>query len=157
LRNDPVFILGVAEGGGHRPGSAYEYFTADDLADDYSGHIAPRLWKAAGVGPDEVDVASIYDCFSSAVVSQIEGYGFCPRGEAGAFVRDGGIAIGGQIPVNTNGGMLSEAYLHGLNGLMEVVSQLRGTAGERQVRGAEVGLATGFALTTGCGLVVSAA
>jgi acetyl-CoA acetyltransferase len=154
LRRRPVSVLGVAEGGGFRPGSGYEYFTADELADDYSGQISPRLYEEAGVGPQDIDVVSLYDCFSSAVISQLEGFGFCPRGEAGPFVREGRIKIGADIPVNTHGGMLSEAYLHGMNGLLEVVWQLRGEAGERQVEGAEVGLASGFALTTGCALVV---
>lgn len=155
LRHAPVFVLAAGQASRPRPGYAWEFYTSeDDIADDYSGVLAPQLWKQARLGPDDVDVVSLYDCFTAAVISQLEGFGFAPRGEGGAFVSDGGIRRDGAKPVNTQGGMLSEAYIHGINGVLELVRQLRGDAGERQVPGASVGLASGFANTTGCGLVV---
>jgi acetyl-CoA acetyltransferase len=157
LAKDPVYILAAAEGGGARTGNAYDFYTAPEMADDYSGEIAGQLWEMAGVGPADVDVAAIYDCFTSAVLSQIEGFGLCPLGEGGAFVREGRIKIGGDVPVNTHGGMLSEAYIHGLNGLLEAVEQLRGECGERQVEGAKVALGSGFAQTTGSAVVMGKA
>jgi acetyl-CoA acetyltransferase len=102
-----------------------------------------------------MDIASIYDCFTFSVLSQLEGLGFCRPGEGGAFVRDGNIGLKGTLPVNTGGGMLSEAYVHGLNGLVELVEQLRGGSGIRQVKGAHVGVATGFGVTTGCAIVLA--
>ena len=111
---------------------------------------------ARGGSPDDVDVASIYDCFTYSVLTQLEGFGFCPPGEGGAFVRDGNVALDGKLPVNTHGGMLSEAYIHGLNGAVEMVSQLRGDAGARQVPGAEIALASGFGGTTGSAVVLGA-
>jgi acetyl-CoA acetyltransferase len=96
----------------------------------------------AGVGPSEIDVAGIYDCFSGVVLIELEDLGLCPVGEAGAFVTDGEIRIGGTIPVNTNGGLLSychPGYPGGLFHVLEVARQLMGRADRRQVE-AEIGL-----------------
>ncbi len=154
LRQPPVYILSVAQGGGARPGYAFDgFFEWEEHADLYAQHIAPALWSGAGLGPADVDVASIYDCFTFSVISQLEGFGFCPPGEGGRFVRDGRVALGGELPINPHGGLLSEAYIHGLNGAVEMVSQLRHQSGSRQVPGAEVALATGFGVTTGCAVV----
>ena len=87
-------------------------------------------------------MAELYDCFTYSVLVQLEDYGFCAKGEAGAFIESGATALGGTIPVNTHGGFLSEGYVHGLNHVYEAVSQLRGHAGERQVPGAEIALST---------------
>jgi acetyl-CoA acetyltransferase len=96
----------------------------------------------AGVGPTEIDVAELYDCFTYSVLVQLEDYGFCEKGEAGAFVESGATSLGGSLPTNTHGGFLSEGYVHGFNHIYEAVSQLRGEAGARQVDGAEVALST---------------
>jgi acetyl-CoA acetyltransferase len=156
LNRPVVEILAVEQGGGSRPGYAFDgMFTTDDLADLYGEYVADQLYGRAGVEPADVDVASIYDCFTFSVLSQLEGFRFCAPGESGEFVKEGRIRLDGELPVNTNGGMLSEAYIHGMNGIAEVVSQLRGDAGERQVQGATVGLATGFGVTTGCGALLA--
>lgn len=155
-RHGPIFLLGAATGGVRRPGFAFDgFFMNNDMADLYAGEIAVPLWKSAGLGPEDMDIASIYDCFTFSVLSQLEGLGFCRPGEGGAFVRDGNIGLKGTLPVNTGGGMLSEAYVHGLNGLVELVEQLRGGSGIRQVKGAHVGVATGFGVTTGCAIVLA--
>ena len=104
---------------------------------------AARLWAQAGVGPEDIDVAEIYDAFTPLVLIQMEDYGFVKKGEAGAFVRAGETMLGGSLPVNTHGGHLSEGYVHGLNHCVEAVHQLRGECGVRQVEGAEVALTTG--------------
>src|SRR5690554_8234766 len=76
--------------------------------------IAKRLYEMTGVGPQDIDVAELYDHFTPMVLMQLEDYGFCPRGESGAFVSEGNIRFkGGSIPVNTHGGQLSEAYVIG--------------------------------------------
>lgn len=155
LRQRPVFISACATGGGRRPGYFYDgFFTWEDLADLYGQYIAPDLYRGAGLHPDDIDVASIYDCFTFSVISQLEGFGFCKPGEGGAFVHDGRIGIEGELPVNPHGGLLSEGYLHGMNGVVEMVDQLQGRAAGRQVEGAEVALATGFGCTTGSGLIL---
>ena len=86
------------------------------------------IWQASGLSPKDVDAAMLYDHFSPLVLMQLEALGFCEPGESAKFARDGGIEIGGRLPVNTHGGMLGEAYIHGVNGIAEAVRQLRGTA-----------------------------
>ena len=77
--------------------------------------VADVLYRRAGLGPADVDVAQFYDCFTITVLLQIEDWGFCAKGEGGPFVASGAIDIGGTIPINTGGGHLSEGYIHGLN------------------------------------------
>ena len=95
---------------------------------------------------DDIDLALLYDCFTIVVLLQLEDYGFCPKGEAGAFVEGGRIGPGGDLPVNTSGGLLAEGYGGGMLHIIEAVRQLRGEAGERQVADAEVALVSGHGL-----------
>jgi acetyl-CoA acetyltransferase len=97
---------------------------------------ADRLWKTTGLRPEDMDAAMLYENFSPIVFMQLEGFGFCGRGEAKDFIADGHIELGGRIPVNTHGGLLGEAYIHGVNNILEAVRQIRGTA-VNQVVGAE--------------------
>ncbi|MQY02867.1 thiolase C-terminal domain-containing protein [Actinomadura macrotermitis] len=143
LRHTPVLVSGAAWGGGDSffsgagSGPSGTDFTVTEAA-----RIAPRLYAMAGVGPEDIDVAELYDCFTYSVLVQLEDYGFCAKGEGGPFVESGATALDGALPVNTHGGFLSEGYVHGINHVAEAVSQLRGTAGDRQVPGAEVALST---------------
>ncbi|MDA2810483.1 acetyl-CoA acetyltransferase [Nocardiopsis sp. RSe5-2] len=144
LRRPPVDIAAAAWAGGHStysppaPGGL-----GDDLTTSSAARLAPRLYAMAGLGPDDVDVAELYDCFTWTVVVQLEDYGFCRKGEGGPFAASEALGIGGRLPVNTHGGFLSEGYVHGINHVAEAVGQLRGDAGPRQVGGAEVALSTG--------------
>jgi len=107
--------------------------------------VGRRLWAQAGLGPADVDVAQLYDHFSGLVLLTLEDFGFCAPGEAGPFVAGGALAWpDGALPSNTHGGSLSEAYIHGLNHVVEGVRQLRGES-TCQVDGAEVGLVTSAA------------
>jgi acetyl-CoA acetyltransferase len=92
------------------------------------GTCARQIWESSGLSPDDVKTAVLYDHFTPFVLAQLEEFGFCKPGEAKDFIADGGIEIGGRLPVNTHGGQLGEAYLHGMNGIAEAVRQLRGSA-----------------------------
>lgn len=94
---------------------------------------AEQVFGMAGVGPDDIDAFYNYDNFSGELFYTLESFGYCREGEASAFIREKGIGPGGKLPVNTSGGMLSEAYLQGFNAQVEAVRQLRGTEGKRQV------------------------
>ncbi len=145
LRQPPIYIAGSANGGAGRWGQAITWFGMPDEYFASSGHrtVAADVYRMAGVGPTDIDVALLYDHFSPMVIMQLEDYGFCPVGEGGRFVGDGNIRYGtGTIPVNTHGGNLSEAYIIGMTHVKEAVEQLRGTA-VNQVEGAQVALVTG--------------
>jgi acetyl-CoA acetyltransferase len=121
----------------------FNYFAPELAEFGEARALGRQLYEAAGIGPDDIDVAMIYENFSPVVHLQLEAYGFCGPGEASAFIADGHIELGGRVPVNPNGGLLGEAYIHGMNNLTEAVRQLRGTAAN-QVAGAErVLVATG--------------
>ncbi|PIC96891.1 thiolase [Sporosarcina sp. P26b] len=138
----PVYIMGMAARQCHP--HAHYWNDIDQVASDY---VAEELYENAGVTPDDIDVASIYDCFSWVVMRQLEAYGFAKRGEVGDFVAAGNLKIGGKLPTNTAGGMLSEGYTHGMNNAIEIVRQLRhdyeGT--DRQVEDCKIGICTGWA------------
>lgn len=109
----------------------------------HSAHhgVRDQVYPMSGLGPKDIDVYSTYDSFSTHVLLTLEGFGFCGEGESGAFIQDGRIGIGGELPVNTSGGMMSESYMQSWNHQVELVRQLRHTyeGGPRQVANAEVG------------------
>jgi len=105
----------------------------------------------AGIGPDDLDFAQIYDCFTYMVLVQLEDYGFCEKGEGGAFVESGALTLDGALPTNTSGGQLSEAHVAGMLQVVEGVRQLQGIYGpDRQVKDAEIGLVSGHGGNTVC-------
>lgn len=145
LRQKPVYVAASAHGGRAEWGRGFFWLNMPDEVFASSGGlpIAERLYREAGISPHDIDVAMIYDHFSSMVVLQLEDFGFCARGEGGAFVESGAIRFGGgSIPVNTHGGHLSEAYVIGMTHIREAVEQLRGVA-VNQVEGAQQVLVTG--------------
>jgi acetyl-CoA acetyltransferase len=141
LRQPTVFIGGVAEG---HPDSPSAITQRGDLTRLGLAKAAPLAFEMAGVSHADIDVAEVYDCFTYMVICQLEDMGFCAKGEGGDFVANGRIGLDGELPINTHGGLLSEAHIGGMNHIVELVRQLRGSAGARQVAGAEVGLVTGF-------------
>lgn len=130
-RTAPVWILGTGEHVSHTTMSEWPDFTVSPAA--VSGRLA---FERAGVRPDEIDVAELYDAFTYMTLVTLEDLGFCAKGEGGRFVEKGRLTVGGELPVNTDGGGLSAQHpgMRGLFLLVEAVRQLRGEAGERQVR-----------------------
>ena len=136
-----------------------------NLTNYYRDNIAPfdevalaarQLYAMSGLAPQNVQAAIIYDHFSPSVLPSLEAYGFCAKGEAKDFIKNGNIEIGGGLPVNTNGGQIGEAYIHGLNGIAEGVRQVRGTA-VNQVPGVEHVLVTAGSGVPTSGLILGAA
>ena len=141
LKQKPVYVMGTAAG---------QPYPADEITNRKEFHktgltiAAPEAFRMAGITHADVDFAMIYDCFTFEVIQQIEEAGFCKRGEGGAFVENGGIELGGRLPVNTHGGLLSQAHVLGISHVVEAVRQLRGECGARQVADAEIGVVTGW-------------
>ncbi|HEY1969468.1 MAG TPA: thiolase family protein [Pseudonocardia sp.] len=141
LRHPPVTLRGVAMG---HPDSPSSITQRPELTRLGVAKAAPIAFRMAGIEHADVDVAEIYDCFTWVVLCQLEDLGFCAKGEGGKFVEGGRLRLGGALPTNTHGGLLSQGHMLGLNHVVEVVRQLRGDAGPAQVPNARVGLVTGY-------------
>jgi acetyl-CoA acetyltransferase len=157
LARPPVVLQGAAwitpSGAGLDMG---DFFSWADWSRNCHSHLAERLWESSRMTPADMDFAEIYDCFSSVVLLGLEGLGIVGRGEAGEFVLGGETSLGGSLPVNTNGGLLCEGYLHGMNTVAEAVMQIQGRSGTRQVKNATRCVVTSAALQDGSALVLSA-
>jgi acetyl-CoA acetyltransferase len=140
LRRPPVYVHAASMGLADRGTIMTSYYGPDPLRGPGSV-CAHGLWARSDIGPADIDVAQIYDAFTPLVLMSLEAYGFCGRGEGAAFSEGGALEIGGQLPVNTSGGGLSEAYIHGFNLIVEGVRQLRGTS-VNPVAGAKACLVT---------------
>ncbi len=140
LRRPPVTVLGVGFGSEQAGGD--DVFTQPpDLLRIVGAEAAcAQALGQAGIALSDVDFAEVYDCFSISCLIQLEELGFCKRGEGAAFIRERGIGIGGGLPVNTHGGLLSHSYLLGVEHVLEAVRQLRRDAGAAQVKDADIGL-----------------
>jgi acetyl-CoA acetyltransferase len=171
LRSRPVYIMGVA-GRVSKPRTDFHW--AHGPITRVAGHYARDIvFRQAGVGPEDVDITGSYDAFTFTTMLQLEEYGFCKKGEGGAYVASGIIELGGRRPNNTSGGHLCEGYTHGMSMVIENVRQLRGTADDycpgaaegrhtydyapgrcRQVRDPEIAMNLGWAVPpTGSALI----
>jgi acetyl-CoA acetyltransferase len=136
--------------------SLSNFYGADISPTEEVRLAADQLYAAAGLRPSDMQMAIIYDHFVPTVFNSLEAYGFCARGEAKDFVKNGNIEIGGGLPVNTHGGQIGEAYIHGMNGVAEAVRQIRGTA-VNQVSNVENVVVTGGSGVPTSGLIVGRA
>ena len=149
LDQPPAWVAGAAQGVAEDQWMMRSYYREDITGIPEMGLVAEQLWAASGVGPSDVQTAMLYDHFTPLVLPQFEEFGFCGRGEARDFIADGNIEVGGGLPVNTSGGQLGEAYIHGMNGIAEAVRQVRGTS-VNQVAGT-----TNVLVTSGSGVPTS--
>lgn len=157
LARPPAVIASGCYRAGPRSGiDIGDHLLWDDYTRNYTSWLRDELFGRAGVTAADVDFAEIYDCFSTTVMIGLEGLGFCERGESGDFVRRGATRPGGELPVNTNGGLLAEGYLHGMNTVAEAVLQIQGRGGSRQVPRHDVGVVTSGAMMDGSALVLTA-
>jgi acetyl-CoA acetyltransferase len=138
LRAKPTYIMGMG-----RANNSRGPFHGNHMTETGGKESGAQAFQMAGVTPREIDVAQIYDCFTYIALVTLEDYGFCKKGEGGPFVTGGRIELGGELPMNTAGGMLSEGYVEGMLQIVEAVRQLRGDCGVRQVKDAEIGIVSG--------------
>ena len=128
LKQPGAIIRGIAQGSGDDQEQMTSFYRPDITRLPEFALVAKQIWEMSGLGPQNVDAAIIYDAFSSIVLFQLEEFGFCGIGEARDFIQDGALELGGRLPTNTHGGQLSEAYIHGINGVNEGVRLIRGTS-----------------------------
>lgn len=134
-------------------GMMFPSLTRDVITDMPGYAAADHLWSRAGVGPKDIDVAQIYDCFTISLLMQLEAFGLCERGEGGPLAASGDLRRNGRLPINTDGGNMSGGYIHGMNHVVEAVRQLRGEAAV-QIPNAELCLVTGGPLPIGSSAVL---
>jgi acetyl-CoA acetyltransferase len=150
LKQRPVAIRGSSQGAGADQHMMTSFYRESLVGLPAMGVAMREVWESSGLGPDDVQAAVLYDHFTPFVLVQLEECGFCKRGEAADFVKDGHLDRGGRLPANTHGGQLGEAYIHGMNGVAEGVRLARGTS-VNQVDGVENVL-----VTAGTGVPTSA-
>jgi acetyl-CoA acetyltransferase len=156
LPRPPAVIAAAAQGSGPGQYVMTSYYRDDVAALPEMGVVSRQLWGQSGFRPQDVRTAVLYDHFTPYVLMQLEELGFCGRGEARHLIADGGIELGGRLPVNPNGGQLGEAYIHGMNGIAEAVRQVRGTA-VNQIPGDGPVLVTAGTGVPTSGLILAAA
>jgi acetyl-CoA acetyltransferase len=151
LRHPPAVIAAGAYRAGPRSGlDIGDHLLWDDYTRNYTSLLRDELFARAGVTPEDVQLAEIYDCFTSTVLMGLEGLGLCERGASGELVRSG------ALPINTHGGLLAEGYLHGMNTVAEAALQVQGRGGDRQASRHEVCAVTSGAMMDGSALILTA-
>jgi acetyl-CoA acetyltransferase len=153
LPNPPAYIAGYGQNTASR--RTLLYYTLDDYM-ACGASLANKLWNSAGLGPHDMDAAQLYDGFNPSTLYWLEAAGFCAEGEGAEFVRDGRIALEGELPVNTFGGSLSEGRMHGMGHIAEAVRQVTDRAEQRQIPGASAVCAIdGSPMLRGSGIIVT--
>ena len=128
LAKPPAIITAAAQGAAYDGEVMTSYYRDEITGLPEMGVVGEKLWRDSGLKPADISTAFLYDHFTPFVFTQLEELGFCGRGEAKDFVSVDELSVGGRMPINTNGGLLGEAYIHGMNGITEGVRQVRGTS-----------------------------
>ena len=128
LRQAPALIVAAAQGAADDGELMTSYYRPEITGLPEMGVVAKKLWADSGLTPADIQTAFLYDHFTPFVLMQLEELGFCGRGEAKDFATIENLSLGGRLPINTSGGLLGEAYIHGMNGITEAVRQIRGTS-----------------------------
>jgi acetyl-CoA acetyltransferase len=149
LRRPPALVRAVAQASADGQEQMTSFYRPDMAALPEMELAARQVYGLSGLGPRDIDAAILYDAFSWEVLAELEAFGFCQKGEAKDFVRAGGLAIDGRLPTNTHGGLLSEAYIHGVNGIAEGVRLVRGTSTSQPPRADHVLVTSGVGVPTG--------
>ncbi len=150
LNKDPAIIRGVSQAS-TRGQEEMTSFYREELTSLPEMELAgQRAYAMAGLGPEDIDAACLYDAFTSEVMMQLESFGFCGPGEGREMVRDGALDIDGRLPNNTHGGLISEAYIHGMNNIAEGVRLVRGESTSQPAKSVEhVLVSSGVGVPTG--------
>ena len=143
-----ALIRGIAQAAGDDQESMTSFYREKMAAVPEMDMVAQQVYSTSGLGPDDIDAAIIYDAFSSIVLWQLESFGFCGVGEAKDFIKDGNLERGGRLPTNTHGGQLSEAYIHGINGVNEGVKLIRGTSNNQPDKNDHILVTAGIGVPT---------
>jgi 17-hydroxy-3-oxo-4-pregnene-20-carboxyl-CoA lyase len=154
LRHPPAVIAAAAQGAAFDGETMTSYYRDDLTGLPEMGVVGDRLWQMSGLAPRDISTAFLYDHFTPFVLMQLEELGFCGRGEAREWATIERLSLGGELPINTSGGLLGEAYIHGMNGITEAVRQVRGTSCN-QVDGVEHVLVTAGTGVPTSGLILA--
>lgn len=156
LKQPAAIVKGAAQGAADDPQMMTNFYRKDITRLPEMGVVASALYKMSGLSPADIQTAILYDHFTPFVLPQLEEFGFCGPGEAKDFIRDGHHARGGKLPINTHGGQIGEAYIHGMNGVAEGVRQVRGSAANQVAEVENVLVTAGTGVPTS-GLILSSA
>lgn len=148
LKQKGALIRGIAQGIGDDQEQMTSFYRPDIARVREMEIVAEKMWGMARLGPQDIDCAVIYDAFSSIVLFQLEAFGFCGIGEAADYVKGGALEVGGRLPSNTHGGQLSEAYIHGINGINEGVRLIRGASTNQPAKNENVLVTSGVGVPT---------
>jgi acetyl-CoA acetyltransferase len=150
LRHSPVLIRGVTQASARGQEQMTSYYREELDCLPEMELAARRVYAMSGLGPEDIDAACLYDAFTSEVIMQLESFGFCGRGEGRDLVQDGALEVDGRLPNNTHGGLLSEAYIHGMNNIAEGVRLIRGSSTHQPTKSIEhVLVSSGVGVPTG--------
>jgi acetyl-CoA acetyltransferase len=149
----PVYIHAAVRAAG--PGGLAMDKAGEHAYEVFSRYAAPEVWRASGMRAADIDLVQLYDAYSYLVYRQLEDFGFCEPADIRAIVPSGRLEIEGELPMNTNGGLLHEGYVHGINNVVEAVEQLQGKCEGRQARDLAVALCTGFGASSGSAAILT--